>query len=414
MKHISDFTGGEFFKAVTGDELLDMYERIGTIKDFDMTDTDGDGLADIFETAGMKLSNGKGIVYSNPLLADTDGDGLTDGEEINREYKYMVPITSGMPANLLLGNAGIYFEMKSNPNNKDSDGDGYWDNIDTSKLTYSMLITENGKKLVKHNFNVNENGYYVCEDCGFKIKSPIIQDNEILSEDDYVAIISLYQTYLYHLTNRLEKKQGYFNEDYETAFLVKIDEIRSKSEYKNKYDYIDDTGNYYSDIIHSDKTKELSDNIRCRVGITTVNNSNIRKYKFEYVYAPAIYSFLATIASIYNPAISAILTLYSIGVDGNLEFNEVAWAILIESVDKIGISKKITFSSNIINNLGNIGFSDNPENGDKIVVIDIWQGNFDVTQDIWDRSCYASQKWFSSFWYKNDFAMAIHHELVVY
>ena len=44
LETIATYTGGEFFKAYTADELLDIYSDIGITSDFDTTDTDGDGL----------------------------------------------------------------------------------------------------------------------------------------------------------------------------------------------------------------------------------------------------------------------------------------------------------------------------------------------------------------------------------
>ena len=48
-----------------------------TIGEIDKTDSDHDGLYDIYETADMMLPNGK-CVYTNPQTRDTDGDGLSD------------------------------------------------------------------------------------------------------------------------------------------------------------------------------------------------------------------------------------------------------------------------------------------------------------------------------------------------
>ena len=49
--------------------------------DFDTTDQDGDGLYDILEVKGIRLTNGR-IVYTDPNDDDSDDDGLKDGEEI--------------------------------------------------------------------------------------------------------------------------------------------------------------------------------------------------------------------------------------------------------------------------------------------------------------------------------------------
>lgn len=121
LQHIADATGGEFFKAYTADELLDIYEEIGVTVEIDTTDTDGDGLYDVYETAGMRLQNGN-IIYTDPMKDDTDGDGLADGEEINPVMQHdEVYYPTGVPLEK------DYFIMYSNPNEKDGDFDGYLD-----------------------------------------------------------------------------------------------------------------------------------------------------------------------------------------------------------------------------------------------------------------------------------------------
>ncbi|MBI0579478.1 DUF3289 family protein [Neobacillus cucumis] len=95
----------------------------------DTTDSDGDGLYDIYEIKGMKTPYG--IIYSDPNKKDSDGDGLTDGEEMGPFQSFTVTIF-GVP---------IHFEgffPKSFPDRKDSDGDGKPDKEDLKPL-YSDL-----------------------------------------------------------------------------------------------------------------------------------------------------------------------------------------------------------------------------------------------------------------------------------
>ncbi len=125
LKQIAEQTGGEYFKAVTAEDLIQIYSQIAINQTIDGTDRDNDGIPDIFETAGMRLPNGK-IIYSDPTKADTDGDGLKDGEEI---IPVPIPYFKSIPdANGKLKPVkGYLFLMRSNPNLKDSDGDGLQD-----------------------------------------------------------------------------------------------------------------------------------------------------------------------------------------------------------------------------------------------------------------------------------------------
>ena len=51
------------------------------IGEIDTTDTDGDGLYDIYETAGMIIPNGQ-VIYTDPNDPDSDDDGLDDDKEM--------------------------------------------------------------------------------------------------------------------------------------------------------------------------------------------------------------------------------------------------------------------------------------------------------------------------------------------
>ncbi|MBO5017149.1 MAG: DUF4474 domain-containing protein [Bacteroidaceae bacterium] len=132
LEEIATISHGEFFKAYTASDLVDIYTEIGIGGDFDTTDTDGDGLYDAVETAGIRIQNGMILknnpdtdtIYTNPTLPDTDNDGLKDGEEIDptirRKQTYWC-------APEIAPNEGYYFFMKSNPRDMDTDGDGLLD-----------------------------------------------------------------------------------------------------------------------------------------------------------------------------------------------------------------------------------------------------------------------------------------------
>lgn len=124
LETIATYTGGEFFKAYTADELLDIYSDIGITSDFDTTDTDGDGLYDAVEAAGIRLQNGKIIYDCDPTDYDSDDDGLLDGEEIDPTIRQFY--APGMPSDVAALQP-YYFVKISDPNNEDTDGDGLLD-----------------------------------------------------------------------------------------------------------------------------------------------------------------------------------------------------------------------------------------------------------------------------------------------
>lgn len=186
LKHIAEYTGGEFYIAKTAEDIVEIYDIIGLNQHIDMTDTDGDGIADTFETSGMRLSNGE-IIYTDPLNADTDGDGLKDGEEIIQQYK----LFSGTSSGFLETPYTIYFSIKSDPTMSDSDGDGIadkddrwnpdiWSENNPSDLRYKRLDPMQKNTLETlypdiNNYNNSNNANYITiEDNTIYITSRIL------------------------------------------------------------------------------------------------------------------------------------------------------------------------------------------------------------------------------------------------
>lgn len=124
LRYISEYTGGTFYKALKAEELIEIYTEIGFNDDFDKTDTDGDGLYDAVEAAGIRLENGTIINGCDPTLKDTDGDGIDDGMEINPniQKKDIHYYPASVPDSVR--EKTYYFIMRSNPTRKDTDNDG--------------------------------------------------------------------------------------------------------------------------------------------------------------------------------------------------------------------------------------------------------------------------------------------------
>lgn len=83
MERIADETGGIYYNAVTSADVGEIISGMqeGGTGSINMTDSDGDGLYDVYETKGMRLSNGQ-IKRTDPHKADTDGDGVNDYDEV--------------------------------------------------------------------------------------------------------------------------------------------------------------------------------------------------------------------------------------------------------------------------------------------------------------------------------------------
>lgn len=153
LQKMADQTGGEYYYAESADQLETVFAGVigDTTGQIDPTDADGDGLYDIFETAGMRLANGR-IIYTDPTNPDTDGDNLTDYQETGIVYnvddRY---IGAGVFYNVK------YFTMRSYPDQIDSDGDGLTDDVDDRPLMTNMVeIARLNSKFSNYYLNIVE------------------------------------------------------------------------------------------------------------------------------------------------------------------------------------------------------------------------------------------------------------------
>lgn len=192
LQNIADKTGGKYYKALESKDIVDIFAKFGYMDDFDMTDTDGDGLPDAVETAGIRLQNGiilrdvdsSGLIFTDPTNPDTDGDGLLDGEEIDpTPCVKTVPVIERDPSfcGPVLTQSSYYFKANSDPRKKDSDGDGYADgpidsltngkfndprrllcDVKTVELRnlYTIVDTSSYSSLENYNFGGNQNWFY--------------------------------------------------------------------------------------------------------------------------------------------------------------------------------------------------------------------------------------------------------------
>ena len=139
LQKIADQTGGEYYYAATTEEIIAKMDNVrqDTVGSVDMTDTDGDGLYDVFETAGMRIQNGM-VIKTNPAMVDTDGDGIPDSQEF---VDTMGPYYTDM--DFVTGQYSCaVFRAKSNPNTADTDGDSVLDKDDLNPTVAARNYTD--------------------------------------------------------------------------------------------------------------------------------------------------------------------------------------------------------------------------------------------------------------------------------
>jgi hypothetical protein len=145
----------------------------------------------------------------------------------------------------------------------------------------------NYKDVTKHNLVLQNDGYYVCSECGYRVISPELQDKDILSAEDYFKVLGCIASRSYYERIKMERS----NLCIEGLNYI-IDNIRSKDEYSSKYEYVGSDGKYpiiYPDAVlvelFADRfeidpifTSSLFDNNVFSVAYDEVDALNIAKY----------------------------------------------------------------------------------------------------------------------------------------
>ena len=116
------------------------YTLDGYITDIkQLPDGDEDGLPDILEINGMITCTGK-VIRTDPNDPDSDDDTIPDGEEMGEMCLTKYAFEMGTFDHFVVwrpeygyrGHEWVFFCMKSNPNEKDSDGDEVYDDVDAT------------------------------------------------------------------------------------------------------------------------------------------------------------------------------------------------------------------------------------------------------------------------------------------
>lgn len=183
LKKMASRTNGEYFYANTADELVEYFLSINMEEKYDTTtDTDWDGLPDLFEECGMPVANGQ-ILFSDPNAADTDGDGLLDGEEVlvnvvndeedvERAYNFM---RESIPDIYISNNGGIYFEMIANLEKISTSDDGIndFDKLNLEKIFDKYKSEYYSQDCAYYDFYDDEEYYYEHLDERFKERNAL-------------------------------------------------------------------------------------------------------------------------------------------------------------------------------------------------------------------------------------------------
>lgn len=145
LQTLANTTGGTFYYAASAEEIREAIWGVQeeTIGEIDTTDTDGDGLYDVFEIAGMMLPNGR-YIYTDPQKADMDEDGLTDAKEMGITKNYS-DLDFLKKIQLKMSGFDIevyaeYFDYTSDPRFEDSDLDLVKDAEDATPLKKNKKI----------------------------------------------------------------------------------------------------------------------------------------------------------------------------------------------------------------------------------------------------------------------------------
>ena len=177
--------------------------------------------------------------------ADTDGDGLSDGEEYGFNYELESGKMKYQNRTIQFGKKKKvrYFLLHSDPTRKDSDNDTISDKYDPYPW-HGYCGGAHPEKATFHKYEQQDSGYYKCKKCGYQIKSPEMEDKDILTVGDKQKMYCLSAMVTYYALAR-DRRYGNKYENMsrnEKLLLNKMRKIRRKDRYKNMYSYSDFSG----------------------------------------------------------------------------------------------------------------------------------------------------------------------------
>lgn len=140
LSWICEATGGRYLHY-SEDAMQVLKSFMGVDNSDELIDTDSDGFLDVQETNGIRIQNGQ-IITIDPANADSDFDALSDGVEIDTKLMYKSTPVINQKTGETIHVAGYYYIMYSDPNNADTDEDGYMDGEDPRPNINDITVYE--------------------------------------------------------------------------------------------------------------------------------------------------------------------------------------------------------------------------------------------------------------------------------
>ncbi len=170
---------------------------------------------------------------------------MSDGEEYGFNYEIESGKMKYQNRTIQLGKKKKvrYFLLHSDPTRKDSDNDTISDKYDPYPW-HGYCGGAHPEKATFHKYEQQDSGYCKCKKCGYQIKSPEMEDKDILTVGDKQKMYCLSAMVTYYALAR-DRRYGNKYENMsrnEKLLLNKMRKIRRKDRYKNMYSYSDFSG----------------------------------------------------------------------------------------------------------------------------------------------------------------------------
>ena len=378
------------------------------------------------------------ILYPNGenptgMDSDTDKDGLTDWDEVDVERwenaglisrednGYILPtlkqcmdytdksyVEEGLgrfisqPTISLMLNDIRVMPITSDPTREDSDGDGITDGYDPHKLIkgdkdtpclYEINPLElNG--VDKHAMLIDMYDgcqTYICANCGFKVVAPELEDQDNLSEEDFILVQMLPAIY-----NHFVRVEDVCSRE---IVYASIDKIRTYKQ-NNKYSFSDEQGNYISPISHTSINDDNDYFVDILLSDTTIQNKKMKLYTDLLVYGFKTAIDITTLSlsptwyGIGLGVVWSVLSEYALTLYENRDLNQYnAPSVMISStltfidgvIDTDGLLSSINLAYSLYNQ---IGISQQKIVNDKSYIYRDYNANIII-------KCGMNEMWFS-------------------